>query len=172
MSATTTRRPLPALAFLLVLTVITAVVWWRVLHRPGDSSSPTAGGSAPVTAVTCASGGKPIKLPTAASVTVDVLNGSNRYQLATTISNQLKARGFATGKPQDSPTPFTGVAQIRYGTAGKAGATLLSYHLPGAVLVTERRPDAAVHVVLGAAFRALATPAVAAKAVARAKKPC
>lgn len=172
MSTTTTRRPLPALVFLLVLTVITAVVWWRVLHRPGDSPTPSAGSSTPTVTLTCAPAGKPITLPKASAVTVDVLNGSSRYQLATAISNQLKARGFATGQPTDSPTALAGVAEIRFGTAGKAGATLLSYYLPGAAMVTEHRPDAAVHVVLGAAFRALATPAAVTKAVAGAKKPC
>lgn len=172
MSTSTTRRPLPALAFLAILTVVTAIVWWRVLHRPVDGSTSAVATHPPSVAVTCAPGGKAIKLPAASAVTVDVLNGANRYQLATTISGQLKSRGFAVGKPGDSPVPLTGIAEIQFGSAGRAGATLLSYYLPGAKMVAEKRADAAIQLVLGAQFKALASSAAVTSAVATAKKPC
>ncbi|HET6209912.1 MAG TPA: LytR C-terminal domain-containing protein [Jatrophihabitans sp.] len=171
MSTSTARRPLPALAFLLALTVLTAIVWWRVLHRP-DGSSSTASGPTTVVQPSCTPGGKPVTLPKPGAVTVTVLNGTNRYQLATQVSTLLKARGFKTGIPNDAPSPLTGIGQIQYGKAGKAGATLLSYYVPGAALVAETRSDAALTLVIGAAYHALATPAAVTRSLAGATKPC
>jgi hypothetical protein len=170
MSTSTARRPLPALAFLLALTVLTAIVWWRVLHRP-DGTSTTASGPSTVQP-TCSPVGQKVTLPKPAAVSVTVLNGSNRYHLATEVSTLLKARGFKTGAPSDAPSQLAGIGQIQYGKAGKNGATLLGYYLPGAALVAESRPDAAITLVLGAAYHALATPAAVTKSLASAAKPC
>ncbi len=170
MSAATRRRPLPALAFLLVLTVLTAIVWWRVLHRP--ESTVTSAGPVTVQPVRCTPGARSVKLPTPASVTVDVLNGAGRDQLATKVTGELKTRGFTTGKPDTYSAGLAGVGEIRYGRAGRAGATLLSYHVPGAKLVSANRPDARIDLVLGSGYRALATPATVTKAVAATKKAC
>lgn len=169
MPATTARRPLPALVFLLVLTILTAIVWWRVLHRP-DSSS---GASAPavVQPLRCTPGGKAVTLPKPAAVTVDVLNGAGRDQLAAQVGGQLKSRGFKVGTPGNA-SALTGVGEIQFGTTGKAGATLLSYYLPGARLVAQARSDAAVELVLGSGYHALATPAAVSKAIAAATKSC
>jgi hypothetical protein len=166
MSASTARRPLPALAFLLALTILTSIVWWRVLHRADDTKSAKATPSSQQRAC-----GVSAPLPAPRSVSVQVLNGSGRDGLAGQVSNQLKARGFATSKP-DNGTLLPGVAEIRYGTAGRAGATLLAYYLPGAKLVSVTRPDARVDITLGKAFTALANPAAVNKAIAAAKKPC
>jgi hypothetical protein len=170
MSTSTARRPLPALAFLLALTVLTAIVWWRVLHRP-DGSSTTASGPSTVQP-TCSPVGQKVTLPKPAAVSVTVLNGSNRYHLATEVSTLLKARGFKTGAPSDAPSQLAGIGQIQYGKAGKNGATLLGYYLPGAALVAESRSDAAITLVLGAAYHTLATPAAVTKSLASAAKPC
>ncbi|MEO6702229.1 MAG: LytR C-terminal domain-containing protein [Jatrophihabitantaceae bacterium] len=169
MSTTTTRRPLPALAFLLVLTVLTAIVWWRVLHRP-DSTS-TAKNPVVAQPIRCTPGAKAVTLPKPGAVTVVVLNGAGRDQLASQVSALLKARGFKTGTPNDAAA-LTGVGQIQFGTLGKAGATLVSFHLPGATMVSEMRSDAGVTVVLGSGYKGLASTAAAAKAVAQATKPC
>lgn len=170
MSTSTARRPLPALAFLLALTVLTAIVWWRVLHRPNGTS---ATGTGPSTVQpTCSPAGKTLTLPKPGAVTVTVLNGSTRYRLATEVSTLLKARGFKTGIPNDAPSQLSSIGQIQYGKAGKSGATLLGYYLPGAALVAESRSDAAVTLVLGAAYHALATPAAVTKSLASASKPC
>ena len=101
MSVATRRRPLPALAFLLALSILTGIVWWRVLHRAeptGSASSPSPSQSA-----RCTPGSRAVKLPPPASVTVTVLNGAGREQLAGTVSSQLKGRGFATGTPGNAP---------------------------------------------------------------------
>lgn len=101
-----------------------------------------------------------------------MLNGANRDQLATQVTNQLKARGFRTGTPSTAPTTIPGVGQIQFGTAGKAGATLLSFYVPGATIVAQKRADAGLTLVLGTGYKALAAPATVARSVAAAKKPC
>jgi hypothetical protein len=171
MSTETRRRPLPALAFLLALSVLTAIVWWRVLHRPEPAS--TAG--KPVvgqTASSCTPGATTIRLPKPASVTVVVFNGSGRDQLAAKVTGQLKSRGFKTGTPLTAPTPLSGVGEIRYGTAGRAGATLLGYHVPGAKLAPTNRPDAKINLVLGSGFRSLSPAGTVSRVVAAAGKHC
>jgi hypothetical protein len=167
MSTSTARRPLPALGFLLALTILTSIVWWRVLHRT-DSTAATK----PTPKPQQTSCGVTAALPAPKTISVQVLNGSGRDGLATQLTDQLKALGFATGTPDNSPTQVAGVAEIRYGTAGKGGATLLGYYLPGAKLVTASRPDGRVDVVLGKTYSKLATPAAVNKAIASAKKPC
>jgi LytR cell envelope-related transcriptional attenuator len=169
MSTATRRRPLPALAFLLALSILTGIVWWRVLHRPepaGTASSPTAGPTA-----SCTPKAQAIRLPTPASVTVVVLNGAGQDQLATKVTGQLKSRGFKVGKP-DTTSALSGVGEIQYGSAGRAGATLLRYHLPGAKLAPTNHADARITLVLGAGFRSLAPVDTATRAVASASKPC
>jgi LytR cell envelope-related transcriptional attenuator len=170
MSTVTRRRPLPALAFLLALTVLTGIVWWRVLHRPDNTvtASKAPGSTAPVR---CTPGAKAVRLPTPASVTVQVLNGAGRDLLATKVTGQLKSRGFTVGTP-GTTAALTGVAEIRYGRAGRSGATLLSYYLTGAKMVPASRKDAKIDLVLGTGFRSLAAPATVSRAVALANKPC
>jgi hypothetical protein len=171
MSTATRRRPLPALAFLLALSVLTGIVWWRVLHRPepaGSTGKPVAG----QTAASCTPGVTAIRLPRPASVTVVVFNGSGRDQLATKVTGQLKSRGFKTGTPLTAPTPLSGVGEIRYGTAGRAGATLLGYHLPGAKLTPENRAGTRINLVLGSGFRSLASADTVTRAVAGLGKHC
>ena len=177
MSASSARRPLPALGFLLALTILTAIVWWRVLHRTDASAS----ASAPVKvtqAPTCTPSGARTTLPKAAAVTVKVRNGAQRDGLAGAVQTQLKARGFATAgidtvtAQSELTTLSSEVAEIRFGPTGKAGATLLSYYLPGSKLVVISRPDASVDVVLGKAFTALASPQSVTAAEAKVKKPC
>jgi hypothetical protein len=159
------------LAFLLALTVLTGIVWWRVLHR-ADGQQAVA--SAPKTsAPALCNKGKPIALPAPKSVTVYVWNANGTNGLAGKIDGQLKSRGFSSaGFNTYNPAQIAGVGEIHFGTAGKSGATLLSYYLPGAKLVTVTRPDARVDVVLGTGFKALAAPAAVNKSVANAKKPC
>jgi LytR cell envelope-related transcriptional attenuator len=171
MSVSTRRRPLPALAFLLVLSVLTAIVWWRVLHRP-DASSGTAAPSVSAAPLTCTHGAPAVRLPAPSAVTVVVLNGANRDQLASQVTTQLKARGFRTGTPSNAPSILSGIAQIEFSTAGRAGATLLSYYIPGARLVSGNASGTSVTLVLGTGFRGLAPQATVNKAVAKANKPC
>jgi hypothetical protein len=171
MSSSTVRRPLPALAFLLVLTILTAIVWWRVLHRPQVA---TGGARATVTTPTptCSAGKKPVALPAPKSVSVHVYNGAGKDGLATSVRAQLNSRGFTTTGADTAPSQLAGLGELRYGPSGRGGAALLSYYLPGLKPVPVSRPDAGVDVVLGTAFTAVAPPATVSQAVAKAKKPC
>jgi len=170
MSAATRRRPLPALAFLLALSILTGIVWWRVLHR-AESNDTAAPKPTPSQSAQCSPGSKSIQLPAASAVTVTVLNGAGRDLLATRVTGQLKSRGFAVGSP-GTTSALSGVAEIRYGTAGRPGATLLSYYLPGAKLAAASRRDAKIELVLGSGFTSLASDATVKRAVANARKSC
>jgi len=170
MATSTARRPLPALAFLLALTVLTAIVWWRVLHR--DDTETKAKSTNATTATTQSTCGVKINLPAPKAVSVQVLNGAGRDQLATQITTQLKGRGFTTAQPGNAPATIPGVGEIHYGATGKPAATLLGYYLPGAKLVSVTRSDARVDLVLGQNFTSLATAAQVNAALAKATKPC
>lgn len=169
--ATTDRpsahRPLPAVAFLVGLLLLTALVWWRVIHRTDDAAH-SAGPSC-----TSPSTVSPDTVPAPADVSVLVLNSTQRAGLASSAAQALTQDGFqSAGKPTNDSTagaPVAGVAEIRFGPTGKAAATLLSYYLPGATLAPDKRTNATVDVALGAKFTTLATPAAVAKALTSAK---
>src|SRR5215469_1985728 len=122
----TARRPLPALLFLVGLSLLTALVWWRVIHRSDSNSSSSASPSCPPASNTV--------VPQPAAVTVNVLNSTDRAHLARTVATTLRARGFhVTGYGNDDPgTVVTGAGESRSGPKGKDAATLLSFSPPGA----------------------------------------
>jgi len=157
MTSPTKRRPLPALAFLLALCLLAALVWWRVLHR-----SDSAAADKP----TCPTSQAPKTLPEAAAITVTVLNSTKRKGLAAATRLVLVKDGFRSpGKAINDDKSFgghgqiAGVGEIRYGADSAPGAQLLAYYFPGAKLVKTEATDSTVLVSLGAAFKAVATPA-------------
>jgi len=165
-----TRRPLPALAFLVGLVLLTALVWWRVIHRGGEAharvaAAPTSCSPSPTPTTT---------LPLPAAVTVQVLNSTQRAGLAGMVGQTLTQDGFVSaGAPGNDDlskhAAVAGVAEIRYGPSGQAGATLLTYYVPGATLVADTtRTTAVIDVALGAKFSALAASADVTKALAAA----
>lgn len=165
------RRPLPALIFLLALALLTALVWWRVIHRAdGTTSKPS---SSPTK--TCSSAPLPPStvVPANADVTVQVLNSTNKTGLAGTTGAALVKLGFKqAGTPGNDLTnraPVAGVAELRFGPAGKTAADLLAFYFPGAVSVLDQRTGAVVDVALGAQFTAIATPDAVAAAMKAAK---
>src|ERR1700748_1454838 len=128
------RRPLPALAFLLCLSLLTALVWWRVIHRADADAHPKA-------TKTCAVA-TPTLLPQPAGVSMDVLNSTQRTGLAASAAAALRKVGFkVTAVNNDTAGLIPGVAEIRFGPQGQAAATLVSLYLPGATLVPNARPD-------------------------------
>ena len=142
--AMSARRPLPALAFLLALSLLTALVWWRVFHRD-EEGQPQARPTCTPAAGTA--------LPEASAVTVVVLNGTTRVGLAGQVSGQLADEGFVVGEPGNEPAGFAAVAQIRFGPSGLPGATLLSYYVPNAELAPlPDRAEATIDLVLGAQY--------------------
>ena len=163
MPSTTMRRPLPALVFLLALTLLAALVWWRVLSRNQHTSADGAHCSKPPAGTEV--------LPAPGSVTVLVLNSTNRTGLAGTVRTILVQDGFQSPQlPSNDRAKhgkIPGVAEIRYGTGHLPAAKLLRYYLPGAVLRVNKTAGSKLVVSLGNKYHALATPAAVRAAMAR-----
>jgi LytR cell envelope-related transcriptional attenuator len=163
------RRPLPAVAFLVGLLLLTALVWWRVIHRTDNADAAHTAGPNCTTSPPASSA----SVPAPADVSVQVLNSTQRAGLASSVSKALTKDGFKpAGTPANDSTthpPVAGVAEIRFGPTGKAAATLLSFYLPGAALAPDQRANGTVDVALGAKFTALATPTAVTKALISAK---
>jgi hypothetical protein len=154
---------MPALVALIALLVLTAIVWWRVLHRDSGSAS---GSTCPTPTSTART-----TLPAPASVTVQVLNATNRAGIAAKARTALAADGFnlptQAGNDSRYHGKVAGPAEIRYGPKGKAGALLLRYYLPGAALVPNSTTSTTVVVSLGAKYTAVATQSAVQQALTR-----
>lgn len=139
------RRPLPPLAFLLVLALAAAALWIYVLQKDDDGT--TASACAAVTSVA------------PSTVTVDVLNASTKQGLANTVAKELQARGFKVGTVgNDRPgRTVTGVGEIRHGVRGAQTAAFVNLYLPGATDYQDTRATNTVDVVVGPAYDKLAT---------------
>ena len=145
-----TRRPLPALIALLALLLLTALVWWRVLHRGGTSSAATP----------CHTQSARATLPAPSSVVVLVLNATNRSGIAARARTVLVSDGFLIPKPAANDkhsVKVPEVAQIRFGPKARKAATLLHYYFPGAALVANASRSGVVTVSLGAKYRGVAS---------------
>lgn len=165
MTSPLTRRPMPALIALLALLVLTALVWWRVLHRSdAGTTSTTCATPTPTATVT--------KLPAPSSITVQVLNATNRTGIAGKARTTLVDDGFKVPSLAGNDTANKGkvpeVAQIRYGPKGADGARLLGYYLPGARLVPNHGTSATVVVSLGTKYTTVAAPSTVQAALAKA----
>jgi hypothetical protein len=162
MATSAARKPLPALAFLLALSLLTALVWWRVLHR-SDTTTKSQTQSSCTPSVTVST------VPAPQAITVTVLNSTDKQGLAASVGAAMTALGFKVGgvaNDVSSRAPVAGVGEIRFGPLGKPAATLISYYLVGSTLVPDTRADAGVDVALGAKYTALATAPTVAKALA------
>jgi hypothetical protein len=164
MTAPERRRPLPALAVIGALSLLTALVWFRVLHRTDTTSSSATKSSCPSSSVS-PSAAPPSVLPVPDKVSVLVLNSTQRKGLAGAATKVLKKQGFKTGLPVDDASTYgghgliKGVGEIRYGSAALASATLLSYYFPSASLKATDSSTATVMVSLGAKFKKVAAAA-------------
>lgn len=152
------RRPLPALVFLLALTLLAALVWWRVLDR-GSGDAAAGPSCTPST-----SAARPKELPEQQAITITVLNATKRHGIATKAQRVLVRDGFQApaAAANDAKTypgysgRVSGVAEIRYGPGGSQGAQLLQYYFPGATLVKTDAKDATVLISLGAGYKQVA----------------
>ena len=157
MASSVKRRPLPALIGLTALLVLAAVVWLRVLHR--SDSKPKASGTPCPTSTRSVPAG--VALPNPSTVSIQVLNATGKGGLAGRTQAQLQADGFAAaagaGNDAANRNKIKASAVIRFGPAAKAGATLLRYYIPGAVLTPVTTRSATVVISLGNGFRSLAT---------------
>ncbi len=166
------RRQSPVVAVILV--VVGMVILFGAgygLSRIIQGASTDAGGEATPSASTSASATTPepepcvtvtvtpgAGLPSAAQVTTNVYNATDRAGLAASTAEELQTRGFVIGAIDNDPLSktITGVAELRHGPSGESAAKLLAFYLPGAELVDDGRQDATVDTVLGAAYTAVA----------------
>jgi hypothetical protein len=181
MTAPERRRPLPALAFIGALSVLTALVWFRVLHRsdgtpPATTSSSTHSACpspSPSSSTTSTTPPAPTVLPVPHKVSVIVLNSTNRNGIAGATTKVLRKDGFATGKATDDSQSFGGhgqikqVGEIRYAPNQLPAATLLSYYFPQAKLVTLTTAKSRIYVALGAKFKKVAAKKAVHRALTR-----
>ena len=107
-------------------------------------------------------------LPRTDKVKINVYNSTGRVGLATDTAKVLSARGFKIQDVDNDPTKqmVAGVAEIRYGPKGAAGAQLLSFYIPGAVMIGDSRTGRVIDVALGQEYKKLNGEAEIAAAMA------
>lgn len=168
MPSTLTRRPVPALVALAALLVLTALVWWRVLNRD-DSSGASEGTSCPTPSPSPTTSATEKVLPAPSTITLTVLNSTNRTGIAGKARTTFLQDGFRVPAPAGNDLKYQGkipgVAEIRYGPSGKQAASVVAYYLPGAKLVPTSSSTATVVVSLGAKYRSIASQAAVTSAL-------
>ncbi|MER7415681.1 LytR C-terminal domain-containing protein [Micromonospora peucetia] len=92
-------------------------------------------------------------------VKINVLNGTDRIGLATSIADDFRNRKFQVKKAGDEKKQIDDIAVLRYGPKGVGSAHLLrAYFLDNAEYEYDaKRTDDVVDVVLGSGFQQLAT---------------
>lgn len=142
------RRALPGLAFLLVLSGLAGLTWYKVIDQVDDR----------VAAAACT----PEQI-SSTKIQVRVYNATAREGLARQVAGQLAGRGYAIVATDNDPLsgirPVDGTAEVRYGAAGARAAALVRRQVPGATLYKDAREGSIVDLVLGQAFQRLSTPA-------------
>ncbi|WP_416973695.1 LytR C-terminal domain-containing protein [Streptomyces sp. 4F14] len=141
----------------------------------GGTAAAASGECAPKKAT--ASAGPAVVLPKPAQITVNVFNATTRSGLAKTTADELKKRGFKVGQVGNAPAQFdkkvagTGVL-VGLPTASGTSLPVLGVQLPGAQRrMDAARKDASVDLIIGNAFKSLATPADATKALTALNAP-
>jgi hypothetical protein len=168
MTAPERRRPLPALAFIGVLCLLTAVVWFRVIHRADNSGASTTSTCSTKTSTHLPT---PKVLPRPRTVSVLVLNSTNRGGIAKATKKALVARKFKVTDAKNDSSVYGGhglvkaIAEIRYGPSAYAAATLLRLYFPHAVMKQTDSSSRQVTVSLGQKFHTVASPATVRKAL-------
>lgn len=94
---------------------------------------------------------------------VSVYNASHQRGMAKTLSDEMRADGFASiDKVDNDPLYPAGdlrcVGEIRYGPAGVYGARTALLMMPCAQLVVDTRVDASVDIAVGALYQFTTTP--------------
>ncbi len=140
------RRPLPPLIFLLVLALAAAGVWWNVLRQHQAQEAEAA------EACATAQQAPPSLDPT--TLSIRVLNATDRGGLAQQVAGDLQARGFTVAEVgnDDSGREVAGPGEVRHGPRGADAARYLSVYVPGSTLYPDTRATAQVDLVLGPAF--------------------
>ncbi len=162
------RRPLPALIFLLAITLLTAIVWWRVATRHDDNTTQDATPS-------CNASATPSVVPPAKNISLTVLNATTGYPkpltgIASKAGKAFTAAGFVVAKTDnDNGSGVPGVAVIRFGPTQRAKALLVSYYLPGSQLVQQTNDQDTIVISLGLKYVGVAPTAQVNAALAKDK---
>jgi hypothetical protein len=159
------RRPLPPLIFLLVLALAAAGVWWNVLRKDQERKVEEA------KACATAQQAPPSLDPT--TLSVRVLNATDRGGLAQQVATELQVRGFTVAEigNDDTDREVTGPGEVRHGPRGADAAAFVALVVPGAGTYPDTRATEQVDLVLGPDFsfpESLATPEQVAAALSTA----
>ena len=159
------RRPIPPLIFLLVLALAAAGVWWNVLRQHEAQSAEEA------EACASAQEAPPSLDPT--TLSVRVLNATDRGGLAQQVATELQNRGFTIAEVanDDTDREVTGPGEVRHGPRGTDAAAFVALFLPGAGNYPDTRATTQVDLVIGPEFEwptSLATPEQVAESLASA----
>jgi LytR cell envelope-related transcriptional attenuator len=144
-----TRRPLPAVIFLLVLAIAALGVWWQVLRQDAQQADAQA--------ASCSTAAAAPEALDPAKVTLRVLNASPLNGKATEVATTLQSRGFIVSEVGNATQLEKGVGQFVHGARGTDAARFMALYLPGAELKQDTRADATVDLVIGPDFKGLAT---------------
>jgi hypothetical protein len=145
------RRPLPPIIFLVVLALAVALVWVQVARQAAARDAHRA--------AACASAKAAPPSLNPKSLSVRVLNATDRKGEATRVATALKGRGFqVTSVDNDrSGRKVTGDGEVRHGPRGKSAAAYIATYLPGAADFTDTRATTVVDLVVGPEYSKLAT---------------
>ena len=94
----------------------------------------------------------------AASITVNVYNGTNAAGLAKSTGDALIARGFHVQSEGNAIASYGGTARVSFGIQGIAQAYTLAAHVDNPEFQLDARQDASVDITLGSRFLALKAP--------------
>ena len=145
------RRPLPPIIFLLVLALAVALVWIQVARQASARDEHRAAACASAIAAPPSLNPK--------SLSVRVLNATDRKGEATRVATALKALGFQVASVDNdrSGRKVTGVGEVRHGPRGRSAAAYIGIYLPGAGDFTDTRATSLVDLVIGPEYSKLAT---------------
>jgi hypothetical protein len=145
------RRPLPALAFLLLLALAALFVWWNVVTDEDARNEAQA--------AACSSASAAPQSLDPSTITLRVFNASEQAGMAGEVATTLQSRGFVVEEiaNDSSGIEVTGVGEFRFGPRGKGAAAYLGLYLPGATNRPDTRATAVVDLVIGPDFAGLAS---------------
>jgi hypothetical protein len=143
-----------AIIFVAVLFIAGAIVVITAINRDTQSHV--------VVVDECAGGLVPAKtrMPERNQVTVNVYNGTKTPDLAKSVADELKFRGFKIDKIGTAPKQADAIAVIAYGPGAIGAAYLVSanFLVDQAVMNFDiKRKDSEVDVTIGTQFEQLAT---------------